>query len=128
MTEPRRFELRKDGFTLLKGVHSEEQTQAARSLVLRVIEYAERGLVDPFARYYLPHRADQGALYDVLQRHPELWDFARTPAVLDALAGELGDDIYMYENSVVYKPKGKRNAVPYHQDFISRPDEPLKLV
>jgi len=121
-------DLKRDGFTILKGVHPRERTQAAREFIQRVIVYAERQLGDPYAPYYLRHRADQGALYDVVQRHPELHAFAREPVVLDTLATELGEDIYMYENSVVYKPRGKRNAVPYHQDFISRADEPLKLI
>jgi phytanoyl-CoA hydroxylase len=34
----------------------------------------------------------------------------------------------MYENSLVYKPKGKRNGVPFHQDFISRTNEPVKCI
>jgi phytanoyl-CoA hydroxylase len=67
-------------------------------------------------------------LYDVVQRHPELWSLAREPRILEALAEELGQDVLLYENSVVYKPKGKRNSVPYHQDFISRAHEPRKLI
>jgi phytanoyl-CoA hydroxylase len=122
------YDLQRDGFTILKGVHPRERTRAAHALIQRVIAYAEKGLVDPYAPWYLRHRADQGALYDVVQRHPELHDFARNPRVLDTLATALGEDIFMYENSVVYKPRGKRNAVPYHQDFISRADEPLKLI
>lgn len=34
----------------------------------------------------------------------------------------------MYENTLVYKPKNKKNEVPYHQDFINRTDEPTKYV
>jgi len=128
MRKTQLFDLQRDGFTILKDVHPAERVRAARDLVASIIAYAERGLEDPFFQYYLPHRADQGALYDVLQRHPDFWDLARVPRVLDALAPTLGDDIFMYENSVVYKPKGRRNAVPFHQDFISRPEEPLKLI
>lgn len=128
VTESADFDLHRDGFTILRGVYSREQVQAARDLVVDVIAYAERGLEDPFQPYYLKHRSDQGVLYDVVQRHPQFWEFVRAPRVLDALASKLGDDILMYENSVVYKPKGRRNAVPYHQDFISRPNEPLKLI
>jgi len=128
MREPRHFDLQLDGFTILKNVHSEDRVSRARDLIATIIDYAGRGLEDPFSAYYLPHRADQGALYDVLQRHPDFWDFARATPVLDVLASVLGEDIFMYENSVVYKPKGRRNAVPFHQDFISRSDEPLKLI
>jgi phytanoyl-CoA hydroxylase len=122
------FDLRADGFTILRAVYCSGTIAAARQLVVEAIKYAERGLEDPFYRYYLAHRPDQGVLFDVLQRHPLLWELAMNSRVLDAMASELGDDIYMYENSIVYKPKGRRNGVPYHQDFISRPDEPLKLI
>lgn len=128
MPEGRDFDLQRDGFTILRGVHDPAKVSAARDLIARIIAYAERGLEDPFNAYYLRHRADQGTLYDVVQRHPELWDLVRDARVTEAMAGELGEDILLYENSVVYKPKGKRNAVPYHQDFISRADEPRKLI
>jgi phytanoyl-CoA hydroxylase len=52
----------------------------------------------------------------------------RNGRILDALEQVLGPDIFLYENSVVYKPRGRKNGVPYHQDFISRPNEPLKCV
>jgi phytanoyl-CoA hydroxylase len=128
MLDTTTFDLDRDGLTILKRVHRAERVELARRFLATVVDYAERGLEDPFTSYYLPHRADQGVLYDVIQRHPELWDFAREPRVLDALVSALGDDVFIYENSVVYKPKGRRNAVPFHQDFISRPDEPLKLI
>jgi len=128
-TAPRAsYDLRRDGFTILHAVHSPARVREAREQLAQIIGYAELALEDPFGAYYLRHRSDQGALYDVLQRHPGFWDIAQAPAVLDAIASELGEDLFMYENSVVYKPKGKRNAVPYHQDFISRPEEPRKLI
>ena len=122
------FDFERDGFTILRGVYSEEVLAPVRKLLTETIEYAERGLEDPFTRYYLNHRADQGVLYDLYQRHPEMGDMARNPVILDALVPALGPDILLYENSLVYKPKGKKNGVPFHQDFISRPDEPLKVV
>lgn len=67
-------------------------------------------------------------LYDLFQRHPEFEQLARAPRVLDALELALGADILLYENSVVYKPKGKKNGVPFHQDFISRANEPVKFI
>jgi phytanoyl-CoA hydroxylase len=109
-------------------VHSLDRAAAGRDFLKRVISYADLGTEDPFRQYYLRHRVDQGVLYDVLQRHPALWDLATAPRVLDELATVLGEDIFMYENSVVFKPPGRRNAVPYHQDFISRPNEPRKLI
>lgn len=120
--------LERDGFAVLKGVFAEDQLAPVRALLQRVIHHADLGLEDPFERYYLRHRPDQGVLYDLYQRHPELRFMAAAPRILEALEAVYGRDLFMYENSVVYKPRGRPNGVPFHQDFISRPDEPIKHV
>jgi phytanoyl-CoA hydroxylase len=120
--------LESDGFVVLRGVVEESALPPVRELTDAIVEYADQDLSDPFERYYLRHRSDQGVLYDLCQRHPEFQPFSRLPAVLDALEGSLGKDIFLYENSLVYKPPGRDNAVPWHQDFISRPNEPGKFI
>lgn len=122
------FSFVEDGFVILRNVFDQPTLSRMRDLLVDIVGYAEKGLEDPFTRYYLPHRADQGVLYDLVQRHPEFDEMVRNSRVLDALEEAVGADILLYENSVVYKPKGRRNGVPYHQDFISRPDEPLKFI
>lgn len=121
-------QLTDQGFTILKSVFDKNTLTELNSLVDRIIAYANQELVDPFELYYLRHRNDQGVLYDLYQRHPEFHPFARNSQVLDLLENVLGKDIFMYENSLVYKPRGAANAVPWHQDFISRPNEPKKFI
>lgn len=121
-------QLRAEGFTILNHVVLEEKLIALRALTDRIVEYADKNKVDPFSNYYLRHRSDQGVLYDLYQRHPEFQSLAKLDPVLDVLEGVLGADIFFYENSLVYKPKGRANAVPWHQDFISRPTEPKKFI
>ncbi|WP_286885406.1 phytanoyl-CoA dioxygenase family protein [Aneurinibacillus sp. UBA3580] len=121
-------QLIRDGYTILKNVFNKEQLQDVCSLIDEVIEYAEKDLIDPFKMFYLGHRPDQGVLYDLYQRHPEFRDMAQNKIILDTLQQVLGEDIFIYENSMVYKPKGKRNGVPWHQDFISRRTEPIKYI
>ena len=120
--------LERDGFVVLRKVSTPDILERCRKTLVDVIGYAERDLEDPFNAYYLRHRADQGVLYDLYQRHPQMRDMAQNDRVLDALEAVLGRDIFLYENSVVYKPKGRQNGVPFHQDFISRPDEPIKFI
>lgn len=122
------YDLKKDGFTIIKDVFSEEQLEATRDLLSKLVEYHELNYADPFEKYYLPHRNDQGVLYDLFQRHPEFDAFVRASKIREALETVLGDSFFLYENSMVYKPKGKQNGVPWHQDFISRPDEPIKYI
>jgi len=121
-------ELKTQGFTILKRVVPEKDLITLRDLTSRIISYAEKELVDPFDSYYLRHRSDQGVLYDLYQRHPEFQGIAKLDPILNVLEGVIGSDILFYENSLVYKPKGKSNAVPWHQDFISRPNEPKKFI
>jgi phytanoyl-CoA hydroxylase len=122
------YDFDRDGFVVLRRVFDLQTLEQTRQILQDIVCYADRGLEDPFLKYYLRHRPDQGVLYDLFQRHPEFDRLARNPRVLDALEQVLGPDIFLYENSVVYKPKGRQNGVPYHQDFISRSNEPVKFI
>lgn len=117
-----------DGYVVVRDVVPGTKLEQIRDLTDRIIRSAESGYEDPFSRYFLPHRTDQGVLYDLVQRHPEFQELAKIDAVLDILDDVLGDDIFLYVNSLIYKPKGKANAVPWHQDFLSRPNEPRKVI
>lgn len=124
----REYSFREDGFTILRNVFDEETLAPLREEVDAIIRHFESGVADPFEKYYLKHRVDQGVLYDLYQRFPSFQPLASNPVILDTLEEELGPNIFMYENSLVYKPRGKRNGVPFHQDFISRPHEPIKYI
>jgi len=100
----------------------------ARKLTEEIVSYFEKGNPDPFEEYCYPHRVDQGALYDLYARHPEFQRLASHPNLINKLTQIIGPDIFMYENTLVYKPKGKNNEVPWHQDFMNRTDEPTKYV
>lgn len=116
------------GFVILKKVFSEEKLKEIRDLQERIVKYTDKNLEDPFLAWSLEHRNDQGVLYDLYQRHPEFQEMAKNKDILDCLESVLGENIYLYDNSLVYKPKGRKNAVAWHQDFISRPHEPLKII
>lgn len=122
------YDLKKDGFTILRNVFSTEEIENANQLLTRLVEYYQNDYEDPFEKYYLKHRHDQGVLYDLFQRHPEFDSFVRNKRIREALSTVLGDSFFLYENSMVYKPKGKKNGVPWHQDFISRKNEPIKYI
>lgn len=121
-------ELIEDGYLVLKEVFPEKELVRLRKLFDDIIQYQLKGDKDPFSRFYLTHRTDQGVLYDLFQRHPEFQDFAKNTTILDSLVEVLGEDIFLYENSLVFKPLAKQNEVPWHQDFINRPSEPLKYI
>ncbi len=122
------YDFDRDGFVVLRKVFDEDYLSERRTFLKSLIKYAENDYYDEFERYYLRHRADQGVLYDLFQRHPEFNEMARNSRILDSISEVLGENIFLYENSLVYKPKGKRNGVPWHQDFVSRPNEPRKLI
>lgn len=118
--------LREDGFVVLNDVFSEDELEPRRQLVDEIIEYEKAGYTHPLSGDdcpYLDHRTDQGALYGVFQRHPQFQSMASNNDVLDAVEAILGPHLYLYVNSVVYKPPEGKNEVPMHQDFMSRADE-----
>lgn len=116
------------GFVILRNVFTEEKLQKVRELQEKIAAYADKNLEDPFLPWSLEHRNDQGVLYDLYQRHPEFQEMANNQRILDCLETTLGKNIFLYDNSLIYKPKGRRNGVPWHQDFISRIHEPLKII
>jgi|GEM_PF-377271 len=120
--------LREHGYVFLRGVFSQDECEQLASVVDDLVQFAETGAQDPFERYYMRHRPDHGVLYDLYQRHPAFRPFAERARILDVAATHLGDDILLYENSAIYKPRGARNEVPWHQDFINRPHEAKKLI
>lgn len=128
MTISPKYTFEEDGFVILENVFNEDTLVKMRDLTDRIVEYGEKELEDPFSSYYMRHRTDQGALYDLFQRHPEFQEMARNEAILDTITTAVGQDVFLYENSLVYKPKGKDNEVPWHQDFINRPTEPIKFI
>lgn len=116
------------GYAVLKKVVDENALVQYRGLTEDIISYANKGLEDPFEKFYLKHRPDQGALYDLFQRFPLFRMLGTNVEVLDFLSNIVGEDIFLYENSLVYKPRNTSNEVPWHQDFINRPDEPEKII
>jgi len=121
-------QFKQDGFIILKNVFYQEKLSQVRALQEELVKYADENLEDPFLPWSLKHRNDQGVLYDLYQRHPEFQEMASNQRILDCLETILGKNIFLYDNSLIYKPKGRRNGVPWHQDFISRIHEPLKVI
>lgn len=121
-------QLAESGYTKLDGLLSEDCLVSAREAVDVAIEFAKEEGKDPFQESLMSHRVDQGVLYDVFQRHPEFAPMVYCQSVLDILETVMGANIYLYVNTLIYKPKGASNEVPWHQDFLSRPGESEKYI
>src|SRR4051812_866724 len=109
------------GFVISKGVLPAAALEDLRRLTDDLTAIATRNNRDLFTNYYLKHRPDQGVLYDLCQRHPRFAELAREPGIVEILRQIYAVNFYLYENSLVYKPRSANNAVPWHQDFMSRP-------
>jgi phytanoyl-CoA hydroxylase len=117
-----------EGYIMLRGAIPERDLVPMRKLADKIDYVANENPDDLFCNYYMGHRADQGTLYDLFQRFPEFAGLARHEAMCDAISAVYSPNFYMYENCLVYKPQGKANGVPWHQDFISRTTEPIKVI
>ncbi|MEX2205353.1 MAG: phytanoyl-CoA dioxygenase family protein [Myxococcota bacterium] len=129
-----------DGYTVARGVldaseiarilgraraiaHG-EHPPAAKSSVMRDIRFA-KGLLpmpeDPERALWKIMNADR---YD-----PALREAMRSPGLLDAVSGILGDDLLAFLFMLIYKPPQVPDSVhPFHQDGLYFQFEPHDLV
>ena len=123
-----RDQFQSQGFVIVPGVLTPDEVRGLQTACDEVIRMAEQNPKDIFCNYYMPHRVDQGALYDVYQRHPVFRSVTENPRVLDAVRAVYADEFYLFENSLVYKPKSAENEVPWHQDYMYMTEDPDKVV
>jgi len=116
------------GFVVIENLIESELIADAIKVFNDVETYFSNNSYDPFTDFLMEHRTDQGALYDLYFRHPEYQKLTTHPKLLNGLQSIIGPNIFLYESALVYKPKGKKNEVPWHQDFMNRTDEPEKLI
>jgi ectoine hydroxylase-related dioxygenase (phytanoyl-CoA dioxygenase family) len=60
-------------------------------------------------------------LRKAVDQHPELWAFARDPAVVDLIADLLGPDIRFHSSKLNFKWSEGGDAVHWHQDITAWP-------
>jgi phytanoyl-CoA hydroxylase len=128
IAEERRRAFRDEGYVIVRDAIEPQLLATSREVAAGLIAWASRNGPDRLSDHYLPHRPDQGALYDVYQRHPHFVALARHPKVIEAIRQVYADSFFLYENSLLFKPRGSENEVPWHQDFMSRPHEPFKII
>lgn len=117
-----------DGYIVLKKVFEPKELEDVIALTDEIIDWSEKYLEDPFQEYFMRHRSDQGVLYDLYCRHPEFRRLVDKKELIEPLKEIMGENFFLYENSLIYKPKGKYNEVPWHQDFMNRTKEPSKFI
>ena len=120
-------EFENNGFVVIKNIIDKNQIDKCVNILNDLYTYTKNNFQDPFLDWSLPHRSDQGVFFDVYQRHPEFRGLL-SEEVTEQLAEIIGDNFFLYDNTVVFKPGKSKNDVPWHQDFISRETEPNKVV
>jgi phytanoyl-CoA hydroxylase len=116
------------GFVVLENLIEDNLINDAVAVFNDIEDYFSKNSYDPFNDFLMEHRTDQGALYDLYFRHPEYQKLTNHPKLIEGLKSIMGPDIFLYESALVYKPKDKKNEVPWHQDFMNRTDEPEKFI
>jgi phytanoyl-CoA hydroxylase len=121
--------LESDGFVLISNPFDSAYLHELISwLDIQLPFFSCNNFSTPHQFFGLQDKPGYGVMYDPWQRYPIFRPLASNPLVYDALRPVLGDDIYLYENSFLYKTNKTLDRVPWHQDFMNRPDEPLKYV
>lgn len=122
---------RENGFVILKGVFDKESVSACAAMMSQYVVDVERCSTqnrDVTNCWYLNHRTDNGVLYDIYQRFPVTRKFCEYDTLLNFIHEYFNKSFYLYVNSYLYKPQGRQNIVPWHQDFLSRPNESEKIL
>lgn len=121
---------RENGFIVLKGAISAEKCSfLAESMSVIVSDINEEsGKKDVSDHWYLSHRLDNGVLYDIYQRFPVVRPICEDSLILDFVDRYFQCSSYLYVSSFLFKPGDRENKVPWHQDFLSRPNESEKIL
>ena len=116
------------GYAILSGALSPEDIAAAKDEISIFEKLVSQNHADIFSNYYLSHRVDQGVLYDLYQRNPVFRRLTEGHKILDFIAEIYAEEFYLFENSLVYKPKNSANEVPWHQDYMYMTNDPDKVI
>lgn len=125
------FRFRKDGFVILRNVFNSKILKTTIEAIDKEIlslsgRYAQEN--DPMAQWCLPHRLNNGVLYDVYQRYPQLKALIDSKRVIRSVESIIPEGFFLYVSSYLYKPPNNDNSVPWHQDFLSRSTENEKVI
>jgi len=118
----------KDGYSLVKGVFTEEECLAFKRVLLEEIEEGKRQLEEENkcggATTYdrdkaadVPRGIHKGMLQDIAHRKQYFMDIAKDERILALIKPLLGEHLVMYRSLSVFKPKGYPQPVGWHQDM-----------
>jgi ectoine hydroxylase len=114
-----------DGFLTVPGYVGTAWLERLRAVVAAKVE-ASRALSASDDQFDLApdHCADKPnirRLRKAVDQHPELWAFARDPAVVDLIADLLGPDLRFHSSKLNFKWSDGGDAVQWHQDILAWP-------
>jgi ectoine hydroxylase len=114
-----------DGFLTVPGYVGAAWRDRLRAVVAAKIEES-RGVIasdDQFdlAPDHSPEKPNIRRLRKAVDQHPELWAFARDPAVVDLVADLLGPDVRFHSAKLNFKWSAGGDAALWHQDIQAWP-------
>ena len=114
-----------DGFLTVPGYVGAQWLERLRAVVAAKIEES-RSLPasdDQFdlAPDHSHERPNVRRLRKAVDQHPELWAFAKDPAVVDLVADLLGPDLRFHSSKLNFKWSDGGDAVDWHQDIQAWP-------
>jgi hypothetical protein len=114
-----------DGFLTVPGYIGAAWLERLRAVVAAKIEES-RALTASDDQFDLApdHSAEKPnirRLRKAVDQHPELWEFAKDPAVVDLCADLLGPDIRFHSSKLNFKWSEGGDAVRWHQDIQGWP-------
>ena len=114
-----------DGFLTVPGYVGGAWLQRLRDVVAAKIEQSrlQSASDDQFdlAPDHTAEKPNIRRLRKAVDQHPELWDFAKDPTVVDLVADLVGPDVRFHSSKLNFKWSEGGDAVRWHQDIQAWP-------
>src|SRR5262250_1918437 len=114
-----------DGFLAVPGYVASGWLDRLRAVVSAKIEESRRLTASDDQFDLAPDHSAQKPnirrLRKAVDQHPELWTFAKDPAVVDLIADLLGPDVRFHSSKLNFKWSESGDAVRWHQDIQAWP-------
>jgi hypothetical protein len=105
----------REGYAILPGLLGPRE-------MAPIVTYIDR-FVEEQSRSMRPEHLDKPHVWD-----KRFLDFCALPAILDTIEAFIGPDIVLFSSHLICKAKGDGLEVPWHQDAVYWPLEPMSVV
>jgi hypothetical protein len=121
---------RKDAL-MVSAPHVEQYEREGYTLCERILSPTEMEPIGPYMDRYIEEQSRTRRPEHLDKPHVDderFLEFCSHPAILDAVERFIGPNLVLFSSHIICKAKGDGLAVPWHQDAIYWPLEPMNVI